>query len=124
MGKAPAIIGVCSVILVAMVVVVAVSVTRSRSGRNDNGGQLAASKKAVQTIFQPTDYKEACEHRIEGSDTTNSKELIKAGFQAAIREIEKVVKNSGTTQDFSKDLMSHQDVNDCKEMMGYAITTS
>ncbi|GMI64441.1 hypothetical protein like AT3G05610 [Hibiscus trionum] len=121
MGKAPAIIGVCSVILVAMVVAVAVGVTRSRNGRNDNGGQLAASKKAVETICQPTDYKEACEHSLEGSDTTDSKELIKAGFQAAIREIEKVVKNSGTIQDVAKDPMSRQALDDCKEMMGYAI---
>ncbi|GMI78664.1 hypothetical protein like AT3G05610 [Hibiscus trionum] len=121
MGKAPAIIGVCSVILVAMVVAVAVSVTRSRSGHNEDGGQLEASKKAVQTICQPTDYKEACENSLAGSNTTDSKELIKAGFQAAIREIEKAVKNSGTIQDVAKDPMSRQALEDCKEVMGYAI---
>ncbi|GMI78663.1 hypothetical protein like AT3G05610 [Hibiscus trionum] len=121
MGKAPAIIGVCSVILVAMVVAVAVGVTRSRSGHSEGGGQLKASKKAVQTICQPTDYKEACENSLAGSNTTDSKELIKAGFQAAIREIEKAVKNSGTIQDVAKDPMSRQALEDCKEVMGYAI---
>ncbi|GMJ12413.1 hypothetical protein like AT3G05610 [Hibiscus trionum] len=121
MGKAPAIIGVCSVILVAMVVAVAVGVTRSRSGRSEGGGQLEASKKAVQTICQPTDYKEACENSLAGSNTTDSKELIKAGFKAAIREIENVVKNSDTIQDVAKDPMSRQALDDCKEVMGYAI---
>ncbi|GMI78661.1 hypothetical protein like AT3G05610 [Hibiscus trionum] len=120
MGKAPAIIGVCSVILVAMVVAVAVGVTR-RSRHSESGGQLEASKKAVQTICQPTDYKEACEKSLAGSNTTDSKELIKAGFQAAIREIEKAVKNSGTIQDVAKDPMSRQALDDCKEVMGYAI---
>ncbi|GMJ12241.1 hypothetical protein like AT5G27870 [Hibiscus trionum] len=121
MGKAPAIIGVCSVILLAMVVAVVVGVTRSRSGRNEGGGELEASKKAVQTICQPTDYKEACEKSLAGSNTTDPKELIKAGCQAAIHEIEKVIKNSDTIQDVAKDPMSRQALEDCKELMGYAI---
>ncbi|GMJ12243.1 hypothetical protein like AT3G05610 [Hibiscus trionum] len=121
MGKAPAIIGVCSVILVAMVVAVAVGVTRNRSGHSEGGVQLEASKKAVQTVCQPTDYKEACENSLAGSNTTDSKELIKAGFKAAIREIENVVKNSDTIQDMAKDPMSRQALEDCKEVMGYAI---
>ncbi|GMJ12247.1 hypothetical protein like AT3G05610 [Hibiscus trionum] len=121
MGKATVIIGVCSVILVAMVVAVAVGVTRSRSERSAGGGELEASKKAVQNICQPTDYKEACEKSLSGSNTTDSKELIKAGFQAAIHEIEKVVKNSSTIQDAAKDPMSRQALDICKEVMGYAI---
>ncbi|KAK8572003.1 hypothetical protein V6N13_047630 [Hibiscus sabdariffa] len=117
MGKA--IIGVCAVILVAMVVAVAVGVTRSRSGRSE--GELEASKKAVKTICQPTDYKEECEKSPAGSNTTDPKELIKAGIQAAIREIEKVVSNSGTIQDAAKDPMSRQALDNCKELMGYSI---
>ncbi|KAK8548744.1 hypothetical protein V6N13_054480 [Hibiscus sabdariffa] len=117
MGKA--IIGVCAVILVAMVVAVAVGVTRSRSEHSE--GEVEASKKAVKTICQPTDYKEECEKSLAGSNTTDPKELIKAGLQAAIGEIEKVVSNSGTIQDAAKDPMSRQALDNCKELMGYSI---
>ncbi|KAK8682086.1 hypothetical protein V6N13_054483 [Hibiscus sabdariffa] len=122
MGKAPAIIGVCSVILVAMVVAVAVGVTRNHNGSTEGGSNgPEASKKAVQTVCQPTDYKEACQNSLAGSNTTDAKELIKTGFKAAIREIEKVVNNSGTIQDVAKDPMSLQALDNCKELMGYAI---
>ncbi|KAE8714213.1 putative pectinesterase/pectinesterase inhibitor 21 [Hibiscus syriacus] len=119
MGKAPAIIGVCSVILVAMVVAVAVGVTRSRKGGGSD--EPTTSTKAVQTICQPTDYKQACENSLAGTNTTDPKALIQAGFQAAIREIKKVVNNSGTIQDAAKDPMSRQALENCKELMGYAI---
>ncbi|KAL4273394.1 hypothetical protein GQ457_13G024720 [Hibiscus cannabinus] len=116
MGKA--IIGVCAVILVAMVVAVAVGVTRNRSR---SGGELEASKKVVKTICQPTDYQEACENSLAGSNSSDPKDLIKAGLQAAIEEIKKVVSNSGTIQDAAKDPMSRQALDNCKELMGYAI---
>ncbi|KAK8572017.1 hypothetical protein V6N13_047642 [Hibiscus sabdariffa] len=119
MGKVPAIIGVCAVILVAMVVALAVGITHNRSGRSE--GELEASKKAVKSICQPTDYQEACENSLAGSNTTDPKELIKAGIQATVREIQKVVNNSGTIQDAAKDPMSRQALEDCKQLMGYSI---
>ncbi|KAK8548753.1 hypothetical protein V6N13_054471 [Hibiscus sabdariffa] len=117
MGKA--IIGVCAVILVAMVVAVAADAIHSRSGRSE--GEMEASKKAVKTICQPTHYKEECEKSLAGSNTTDPKELIKVGIQAAIREIEKVVSNFDTIQDGTTDLRSRQALDDCKEQMGYSI---
>ncbi|GMJ02075.1 hypothetical protein like AT3G05610 [Hibiscus trionum] len=122
MGKAPAIIGVCSVILVAMVVAVAVGVTRNSNGGSEGGSEkTTTSNKAVQSICQPTDYKQACEDSLAGANTTDPKELIQKGFQAAIREIGKVINNSGTIQDAAKDPMSRQALETCKELMGYAI---
>ncbi|XP_039029692.1 LOW QUALITY PROTEIN: probable pectinesterase/pectinesterase inhibitor 21 [Hibiscus syriacus] len=119
MGKAPAIIGVCSVILVAMVVAVAVGVSRSKTGGGSD--EPMTSTKAVQSICQPTDYKHACENSLAGANTTDPRALIQASFHAAIREIEKVLNNSGTIQDAVKDPMSRQALDDCKELMGYSI---
>ncbi|KAL4271970.1 hypothetical protein GQ457_13G024570 [Hibiscus cannabinus] len=119
MGKATVAVGISSVILVAMVVALAVGFTRDRSERNE--GELEASKKAVKTICQPTDYQEACESSLAESNTTDPKELIKAGIQATILEIQKVVNNSGTIQDAVKDPMARQALEDCKELMGYSI---
>ncbi|KAL4308096.1 hypothetical protein GQ457_01G030340 [Hibiscus cannabinus] len=126
MGKAPAVIGVCSVILVAMVVAVAVGVTRNSSntsGGSEVGGgeETATSKKAVKSICQSTDYKQACEDSLASANTTDPKELIKTGFQAAIREIHNVINNSATIQDAAKDPMARQALDSCKELMGYAI---
>ncbi|KAK8682062.1 hypothetical protein V6N13_054459 [Hibiscus sabdariffa] len=116
---AKAIIGVCAIILVAMVVAMAVGVTRSRSEHSK--GELAASKKAVKAICQPTDYQEACESSLAGSNTTDPEELIKVGIQATVLEIQKVVNKSGTIQDAAKDPMACQALEDCKELMGYSI---
>ncbi|KAK8623890.1 hypothetical protein V6N13_065252 [Hibiscus sabdariffa] len=127
MGKAPAVIGVCSVILVAMVVAVAVGVTRNSSNTSGgsegagSGEETATSKKAVKSICQTTDYKQACEDSLASANTTDPKELIRTGFQAAIREIHNVINNSATIQDAAKDPMTRQALDSCKELMGYAI---
>ncbi|KAE8712369.1 putative pectinesterase/pectinesterase inhibitor 21 [Hibiscus syriacus] len=122
MGKAPAIIGVCSVILVAMVVAVAVGVNRRNGGKE--GGSVeepATSSKAVKSLCQPIDYKKECEESLKDTNSTDPKELIRAGFKAAIHEIQRVVNNSGTVQQAAKDPMTRQAVDNCKELMGYAI---
>ncbi|MBA0710632.1 hypothetical protein Golax_009909 [Gossypium laxum] len=120
MGKLPAIIGICSVLLVAMVAAIAVGVSRAKD--SDNGdAQLSTSEKAVQSICQTTDYRQTCENSLSKANTTDPKELIKVGFQAAIQEIGKVIANSSTIQNAAKDPMTRQAVDNCKELMGYAI---
>ncbi|XVE82176.1 hypothetical protein DITRI_Ditri15bG0125900 [Diplodiscus trichospermus] len=125
MGKNVAIISICSVFLVAMVVAVAVGVNRSRSGSDNGGaapsGEISTSTKAIKAICQPTDYRESCEKSLSNANTTDPKELIKVGFQAAIKEIEKVMANSATVKEVAKDPMARQAVENCHELMDYAI---
>ncbi|OMP08168.1 Pectinesterase, catalytic [Corchorus olitorius] len=124
MGSKVAVVSVCSVFLVAMVVAVAVGVSR-RNGGGGNGaantGGLSTSTKAVKAICQPTDYKETCEKSLSNANSTDPKELIKVGFQAAMDEIKAVVANSTTIKDLAKDPMARQALDNCKELMDYAI---
>ncbi|KAK6265360.1 hypothetical protein QUC31_016197, partial [Theobroma cacao] len=126
MGKKVAIISVCSVFLVAMVVAVAVGVSRSHGGRGNGGGatptgEISTSTKAIKAICQPTDYRETCEKSLSSANTTDPKELIKIGFQAAISEIKKVIANSSTVKEVAKDPMARQALENCHELMDYAI---
>ncbi|KAE8714211.1 exopolygalacturonase-like [Hibiscus syriacus] len=114
MGKAPAIIGVCSVILVAMVVAVAVGVTRSRKGGGSD--EPTTSTKAVQTICQPTDYKQACENSLADTNTTDQG-AHPGGFPSGYPRDKEGCHNSGTIQDAAKDPMSRQALENCKELI-------
>ncbi|XVF28284.1 hypothetical protein REPUB_Repub15cG0016700 [Reevesia pubescens] len=115
-----AVISICSIFLVAMVVAVAVGLNRRGDG-NENGGGISTSNKAVKAICQPTDYKESCEQSLSSANTTDPKELIRVGFEATISEIEKVIANSSTVKDVAKDPMARQALENCKELMDYAI---
>ncbi|CAL8080567.1 unnamed protein product [Prunus armeniaca] len=109
---------VFSVIGVAMIVAVAVGVTCSRKSAKQNKG-TASSKKAIETICQTTSYKETCQSSLEkaAGDTSDPKELIKAGFQVAADKLNEVIQNSNTLKDLAKDPMASQALDVCKEML-------
>ncbi|XVF38755.1 hypothetical protein REPUB_Repub20aG0129100 [Reevesia pubescens] len=108
-----------------MVVAVAVGINRGHGGNHNDGGatngEVSTTTKAVKAICQPTDYKESCEKSLSSANTTEPKELIRIGFQAAISEIEKVIANSSTVKEVAKDPMARQALDNCKELMDYAI---
>jgi len=126
--KKYAIIGVSSILLVAMVAAVAVGVSRSgghddSSTNNNNQSGVSTSKKAIQAICQPTDYKETCEKSLSSAagNTTDPKELIKVAFHVAIQEINAAIANSTTLKDLAKDPRTNQALENCKELLEYSI---
>lgn len=121
--KKMAIIGVSALILVAMVVAVTVGVTVSRHKGKSGGEQTSTSTKAIQSICQPTDYKKTCEDNLSkvASNVTDPKELVKAGFQVAIGQLREVIKNSTTLKALAKDSRANQALQNCKELLEYAI---
>ncbi|KDP23452.1 hypothetical protein JCGZ_23285 [Jatropha curcas] len=92
-NKRLAIIGISSILLVAMVVAVTIGVGFSENGESEDitgkshksTGEISASMKAIKSICQPADYKKTCEKSLEKSagNTTDPKELIKAAFKIA-----------------------------------------
>ncbi|KAM0984893.1 hypothetical protein ACFX2I_012162 [Malus domestica] len=122
-----AIIGVSSVILVAMVVAVTVGVTtKNKVGgghKNSDGGHVTTSTKAIKAICQPTDYKETCERSLESAagNSTEPKDLIKAGFNVTMDKLRAIIKNSTTLQELAKDESTNQALENCKELLEYAI---
>lgn len=124
--KKYAIIGVSSVLLVAMVAAVAVGVSRSGHGdssKNNQSGQTSTSMKAIEAICQPTDYKETCEKSLSSAagNTTDPKELIKTAFQVTMKEISGVIGNSTTLKALAKDSRTNQALENCKELLDYSI---
>ncbi|KAH7573540.1 hypothetical protein ACOSP7_007279 [Xanthoceras sorbifolium] len=119
------IIGVSSLILVAMVVAVAVGVKNTGSDSSNNNatpsGQISTSSKAVTALCQSTDYKETCVDSLKSANTTDPKELVRVGFQAAIKSLKKAMENSTTLKDLSKDPRTNQALEDCHELMDSAI---
>ncbi|KAL3812940.1 hypothetical protein ACJIZ3_014208 [Penstemon smallii] len=110
-----------------MVIGVAVSVTKkSDEGgaappSNGNTGSISASTKAVKAICSPTDYKETCEESLSKTNTTDPKELIKVAFDATVKNIGDVIKNSSLLQEAAKDSRTKEAFNVCKEVLETSI---
>ncbi|KAE8667943.1 condensin-2 complex subunit H2-like [Hibiscus syriacus] len=108
---------VCLVAVVASVVAVVFAV-----GLNDaKKEKISTSSKAVQTVCQPTAFKETCEKSLESSSSSDPKELIRTGFQATVTEIKRVLADSKTLQELEKDKGKKNALEVCKEVLDFAI---
>ncbi|MBA0858074.1 hypothetical protein Goshw_021150 [Gossypium schwendimanii] len=123
MANNVAVIGVCSVFLVAVVVavVVGVSQTHPKEESDSKSNSISSSNKAVQAVCQPTHFKDACEKSLASSNSTDTKELIRSSFQAAIEEVRKVLANSTTIQDLNKDDNNREALKVCQEVLDLSI---
>ncbi|KAI3459253.1 hypothetical protein Pfo_015916 [Paulownia fortunei] len=123
--KKVAVAGLASILLVAMVVAVAVGITKEEGsanvGSSNNSGGISTSSKAVQAICSPTDYKETCEKSLSQANTTNPKELIKVAFNVAINNIGDVIKNSALLKEADSDDSTKQALDVCQEVLETAV---
>ncbi|XP_059439744.1 putative pectinesterase/pectinesterase inhibitor 28 [Corylus avellana] len=129
--KRIALISFSSIFLVAMVVAVTVGVSLShdqnKSNDSKNGSKsdddIYTSSKAIQSICAPTDYKRECVSSLSSvaGNTTDSRELIIAVFKAAMNQINEGAKKSTLLQDLEKDPMAKKALEDCKELMDFAV---
>lgn len=127
--KKVAIMGVSSLLLVAMVVGTVVGVTRhqnQKSGEGNGGGapatsggdQITTSSKAVKAICQPTDYKETCEGSLSSAgNTSNPKDLIKLAFNVTVQNIREAMKNSSLLKELAKDPRTEDAFGLCHELL-------
>lgn len=122
--KKVAIMGLSSILLVAMVVGTVVTVKRhgSSGGDKDEGG-ISTSVKSIQAICQPTDYKETCEKTLNaaGVNSTEPKELVKTVFKLAVDHIASAIRNSSTIKDAENDPRTKDALLSCEDLMDYAI---
>lgn len=122
-----AIIGVSSVLLVALVVAVTVGVTwsQSESDEDDRSSDKIVSNKvkAVQSLCAPTDYKKECEESLvaEGGNSTDPKQLIMSAFNITIKKIEKGIHESNLLHEAEKDPRSKEALQTCKHLMDLSI---
>ncbi|KAK8684554.1 hypothetical protein V6N13_040576 [Hibiscus sabdariffa] len=121
MANNVAIIGVCSVFLVAVVVAVVVGVNQTKSKTEGETDGVSGSKKVVQVLCDSVDYKETCEASLSKSNSSDTKELIRTGFQAAMTEIKEVLSKSETIKELQTDERTKDAFKVCQEVLGYAI---
>lgn len=111
--KRIAVIGVSSLILVAMVVAVTVSVSHSYGSSTTSGNdssQISSSMKAIKAICQPTDYRETCVESLSSvaGNTSDPKTLVKAAFKVAMSKINSAADRSTVLQELEKDVRASQ----------------
>jgi len=125
--KRIALISFSSVFLVAMVVAVTVGVSLKNNQSDAKNGSkspdASTSIKAVESICAPTDYKKECVQSLssEAGNATDPKELIKAAFKVAMKEIKEGAKKSILLQEVEKDPRAKKALDDCKELMDFAV---
>lgn len=117
---------VSSLFLVAMVVAVAVNVSRPHSHTEDpqGGTHVAASVKAIESICQPADFKQTCVESLSAastSNTTNPKELVGVSFKVAMEHIHRVFNESKTLQEAQKDPRTTEALQNCQELLDYSL---
>ncbi|KAL0367762.1 UNVERIFIED_CONTAM: putative pectinesterase/pectinesterase inhibitor 28 [Sesamum radiatum] len=118
MAAKAAVAGLAAILVVAMVVAVAIGVTRKES---ESSSISAGSTKAVQSICAPTDYKDTCEQSLSHSNATDPKELIKAAFEFTEKNIGDVIKNSPLFKEAAQDDDTKQALAICQEVLDTAI---
>lgn len=123
MAKKVTIIGLSAIVLVGVVVAVAVGI--NKGGGDDKGsgggGKVSTASKAVNTMCQPCDYKEACAQSLQNANSSDPRELIKVGFEVAVKDMKEAVSNSTTFQEAEKDPRTSDAFGICKDLLNTAI---
>lgn len=121
-NKKVAVGALAAILVVAMVVAVAIGVTKKHGEANNGGGSISAgTTKAVHSICSPTDYKETCEQSLSQTNTTNPKELIKAALDFTVKNIGDVLKNSSLLKDAANDNSTKEAFDVCQEVLENAV---
>ncbi|KAL3632761.1 hypothetical protein CASFOL_025745 [Castilleja foliolosa] len=113
------IVTVCSLILVAMVVALAIG---SRGGDEEEAPEVSSSKKAITTICGTTDYQQACEDALvsNGANSTDPKQLIEVAFQATINYINEAAEKSVVLKEAQADPRAKAALENCQELANRA----
>ncbi|GJN33491.1 hypothetical protein PR202_gb22099 [Eleusine coracana subsp. coracana] len=120
-----AIVGASTVLVVAVVAAVCVVSFKGNSSGDKAGddGELSMSVKSVKAFCQPTDYQQTCEAELSAvaGNASSASDLAKAIFAVTSEKISKAVSESATLNELKNDQRTSGALNDCKELLGYAI---
>ncbi|CAI9104865.1 OLC1v1003648C1 [Oldenlandia corymbosa var. corymbosa] len=117
------VISIVSLILVVGVVIGAVVVVRH--GNSEVSGASRGSMKSVDKFCEPAPFKDACARSLESvanNASATPKDYLIAALQATVEEVNKGLDVVGNTKiDEKNDSFHHMAVEDCKELLGYAV---
>jgi pectinesterase len=118
-----AIIGASTVLVVAVVAAVCVVSFKGNSSSGKGDGDLSMSVKSVKAFCQPTDYQQTCEAELSkaAGNASSPTELAKVIFAVTSDKIHKAIAESATLNELKNDKRTSGALNDCKELLEYAI---
>ncbi|XP_010922274.2 pectinesterase [Elaeis guineensis] len=124
-----ALVSLSFVILLAGLVAVAVTVSHLNSNASSINNPPTESPrpntsiKAIQTVCQPTDYKDACQKTLSSfsHNTTDHMELVNVAFSASMKYVTDVFDRSELLKEVSKDPASTEALQTCRELLEYAM---
>ncbi|TKY72576.1 Pectinesterase/pectinesterase inhibitor [Spatholobus suberectus] len=119
-----AILGISSILLVAMVAAVAVSLNHGSGTKGEEGNDhIYSAQRNIDMLCQSTEYPETCKKSLRqaSNKTTDTKELIKAAINATAVELLNHINNSTLYRELAKDNMTKQAMDICKEVFDYAV---
>ncbi|XP_039050853.1 pectinesterase-like [Hibiscus syriacus] len=83
--------------------------------------KVLQSKKEIQFLCKPTNFKDECEDSMDSSNSTDPKVLIKTEFNATMAEIRRVMESSKEVKELQKDENAKEAFGVCQEMFDWAI---
>lgn len=121
-----AIIGVSTILLVAMVVAATVSVGFGKNVEAEDASKdshISSSVKAVQTICEPTDYRKECEESLtaQAGNITDPRELVKIAFNITITKISDGLSKTQLLHEVESDERTKEALDTCKQLMNLSI---
>lgn len=124
-GKRIVGLGVAALAVVAAVVGVIAVISHSKSSADDNdAAALTTSSKAVASVCSQTDNKKVCVESLRSVASNQSatpKDFLQAALQATIEEVQAAKERSGKFAKAAKDPLNKMAVDDCKELLQYAV---
>ncbi|XP_047320459.1 probable pectinesterase/pectinesterase inhibitor 58 [Impatiens glandulifera] len=117
-NKKLVVVGVCSLLLVALVVAVVVGMNQpdAKDSTTENPQQIKSNAKAVQAICEPTDYKEACKESLASANTTDLRQLVGIAFAATKKRILEAASNSTLLNELEKDPRTKDALDCCRSL--------
>lgn len=103
-----------TVILVACMAAAASAADEKPAAVGGGGG-------AGSSVCAETTFKDTCEKSIAKANSSNPKDLIKAAFNAAVDELQTVIKNSATYKKVKSDKMTKGALAVCEEVLNNCI---
>ncbi|KAH0781894.1 hypothetical protein KY290_001492 [Solanum tuberosum] len=112
--------GIASVLVVACVVAACVTLTKHDLDTSSNG--VATSTKSVESMCQPTPYKQTCEKTLSAAkNVSDPKDYIKVAFEATVADIKNALKNTEPIKKAASDPYTKDALLACEELFDLAV---
>lgn len=112
--------GIASVLVVACVV--AACVTLTKHDEDTSSSQIATSTKSIESMCQPTPYKQTCEKTLSAAkNVSDPKDYIKFAFEATVTDIKNAIKNTEVIKKAANDPYTKDALLACEELFDLAV---